>query len=49
MVSYGKPLGPTLAIFFFGHLEKKIFANLENNSRVLTKVYLRYIDDYALF
>ena len=46
-VTMGSPLDPTLANFFLGCLEEKIF---ENNCNVVLKLYLRYIDDtYALF
>lgn len=44
----GSPLGPTLANFFLGCLEEKIFQNDDNNT--LPKIYLRYIDDvFACF
>ena len=46
-VTMGSPLGPTLANFFLGCLEEKIF---KHNCNVVPKLYLRYIDDsYALF
>ena len=46
-VTMGSPLGPTLANFFLGCLQEKIF---EHNCNVVPKLYLRYIDDsYALF
>ena len=46
-VTMGSPLGPTLANFFLGYIEEKIFAN---NKELLPKLYLRYIDDvYAVF
>ena len=46
-VTMGSPLGPTLANFFRGCLEEKIF---EHNCKVVPKLYLWYIDDsYALF
>ena len=46
-VTMGSPLGPTLANFFLGYTEEKIFAN---NKELLPKLYLRYIDDvYAVF
>ena len=46
-VTMGSPLGPTLANFFLGYIEEKIFAN---NKKLLPKLYLRYIDDvYAVF
>ena len=41
-VTMGSPLGPTLANFFLGHLEKKMFAQI---SLAAPKLYLRYIDD----
>ena len=43
-VIIGNPLGHSLSNFFSGHSEKKIFANLNNNSRMLPKVYSNYID-----
>lgn len=46
-VTMGSPLGPTIANFFMGHLEEKIFSDSSNN---LPCLYLRYIDDvYAVF
>ena len=46
-ISMGSPLGPTLANFFLGSLEKKIF---DDETIDLPKLYLRYIDDvYAVF
>ena len=46
-VTMGSPLSPTLANFFLGCPEEKIF---EHNCNVVPKLYLRYIDDsYALF
>ena len=37
-------------IIFSEHLEKNIFENLDNNNRMLPKVYLRYVDEvYAVF
>ena len=46
-VTMGSPLGPTLANFFLGCLEEKIF---KHNCNVVPKLYLLYIDDsYALF
>ena len=46
-VTMGSPLGPTLANFFLGQLEEKIFAQ---NSSTEPKLYLRYVDDvYAIF
>ena len=46
-ISMGSPLGPTLANFFSGSLEKKIF---DDETIDLPKLYLRYIDDvYAVF
>ena len=46
-VAMGSPLGPSLANFFLGHLEKyKIFENLNINP----KLYIRYVDDiFAIF
>ena len=43
----GSPLGPSLANFFLGHLEKyKIFENVNINP----KLYIRYVDDiFAIF
>ena len=41
------PFGPTLASFFLGCIEQKLF---ENKSDFLPSVYLRYIDDiYCVF
>ena len=40
--SMGSPLGPTLANFFLGRLEKKIF---DDETIDLPTLYLRYIDD----
>ena len=49
-VIIGNPLGPTLANFFLGHLEKKLFANLENNSPMLRKLYIIFVDNvHAVF
>ena len=46
-VTMGPPLGSTLANFFLGCREEKIF---ENNCNLVSKLYLRYIDDsYTLF
>ena len=43
----GSCLGPTLANFFLGCVEEKLFANSNN---LLPNLYLRYIDDiYAVF
>ena len=43
----GSPLGPTLANFFQGCIEEKIFVH---NKKLLPKLYLRYTDDvYAVF
>ena len=39
-VTMGSPLGPTLADFFLGCQEEKIF---EHNCNVVPKLYLRYI------
>ena len=45
-VAMGSPLGPSLANFFLGHLEKKFFGNIGVNP----KLYLRYVDDiFAVF
>ena len=43
----GSPLGPSLANFFLGHLEKyKIF----ENSNINPKLNIRYVDDiFAIF
>ena len=41
-------LGPTLANFFLGHLEKTLFENPDNKDE-FSKLYLRYTDDvYAV-
>ena len=46
-VTMGSCLGPTLANFFVGCLEEKLFANTYN---LLPNLYLRYRDDiYAVF
>ena len=46
-MTMGSPLGSTLANFFLGCLEEKIF---ENNCNVVSKLHLRHIDDTnALF
>ena len=46
-VTMGSCLGPTLANFFLGCLEEKLFANSNNLS---PNLYLRYIADiYAVF
>ena len=43
----GCPSGPTLANFFLGSIEQKLF---ENRSDFLPSVYLHYIDDiYCVF
>jgi len=39
----GSPLGPTLANFFLGCLEERLFSSCNND--LLSKLYLRYIDD----
>ena len=45
-VAMGSPLGPSLANFFLGHIEEKIFKDLQNPPTV----YLRYVDDiFAVF
>ena len=46
-VTMGSPLGPTLANFFLGHLEKvSIFENINCKP----KFYVRYVDDiFAVF
>ena len=45
-VAMGSPLGPSLANFFLGHLEKKLFCNIDINP----KLYVRYVDDvFAVF
>ena len=46
-VTWGSCLGPTLANFFLGYLEEKLFANTNNLS---PNLYLRYINDiYVVF
>ena len=46
-VTMSSPLEPTLANFFLGQLEEKIFAQ---NLSAEPKLYLRYVDDvYAIF
>jgi hypothetical protein len=46
-VAMGSPLGPSLANFFLGHLEKyNFFTNLD----IIPKLYVRYVDDiFAVF
>ena len=46
-VAMGSPLGPSLANFFLGHLERyKFFSNASLNP----KLYIRYVDDiFAVF
>ena len=46
-VTIGSSLGPTLANFFLGCLEEKLFANTDNLS---LNLYLQYIDNiYGVF
>ena len=46
-VAMGSPLGPSLANFFLGHLEKYKFFN---NTDINPKLYVRYVDDiFAVF
>ena len=46
-ITMGCPLGPTLANFFLGCIEQKLF---ENKSDFLPSVYLHYIDNiYCVF
>ena len=40
-VAMGSPLGPTLANFFLGHIEKELFSNID----FAPKFYARYVDD----
>ena len=48
-VSMGSPLGPTLANFFLGHLEKERIFN-EPKEELYPRLYLRYVDDvFAVF
>ena len=45
----GSPLGPTLANFFLGHLEKERIFN-EPKEELYPRLYLRYVDDvFAVF
>ena len=45
-VAMGGPLGPTLANFFLGHLETKLFMGID----FAPSLYLRYVDDiFAVF
>ena len=45
-VAMGSPLGPSLANFFLGHLEKQLFSN----PSIIPKLYVRYVDDiFAVF
>ena len=45
-VTMGSSLGPTVANFFLGCLEEKLFANNTNN--LSPNLYLRYIDDILI-
>ena len=46
-VAMGSPLGPTLANWFLGTIEKKIFAQ---KLQFYPKLYVRYVDDvFAVF
>ena len=48
----GSPLGPSLANFFLGYLEQKIFINSDKCVRgsINPKLYVRYVDDvFAVF
>ena len=46
-VAMGSPLGPSLANFFLGHIEK---TSVFNNPDICPKLYLRYVDDiFAIF
>ena len=49
-VTMGSPLGPTLANFFLGHLEKqRLFADSQIKT-LHPRLYLRYVDDvFAVF
>ena len=45
-VAMGGPLGPTLANFFLGHLETKLFNGIDFGP----SLYIRYVDDiFAVF
>ena len=46
-VAMGSPLGPTLANWYMGTIEKKLFAN---HMPSYPKLYVRYVDDvFAIF
>ena len=46
-VAMGSPLGPTLANWYLGTIEKKLFAQ---NMHFYPKFYVRYVDDvFAIF
>ena len=46
-VAMGSPLGPSLANFFLGHIEK---TSIFSNPDICPKLYLRYVDDiFAVF
>ena len=46
-VQMGSPLGPTLANWFLGYIEDKLF---RNNKDFFPKFYTRYVDDvFAIF
>ena len=51
-VAMGSPLGPSLANFFLGHLEEKLFQNTSECvwGSISPKFYIRYVDDiFAIF
>ena len=51
-VAMGSPLGPSLANFFLGYLEQKIFINSDECvwGSINPKLYVRYVDDvFAVF
>ena len=51
-VAMGSPLGPSLANFFLGYLERTIFNNAESCvwGSINPKMYIRYVDDiFAVF
>ena len=43
-VAMDSPLGPTFANYYMGHLENRIFNNLD----IKPKIYVRYMDDIFL-
>ena len=46
-VAMGRPLGPSLAGFFLGHIEESLVFQNEN---ICPKIYMRYVDDiFAVF